>query len=86
MLTFVAAIFLVTVGALLFSIEDFTEGTNISQSVGSGSIYIAVLILAVVMQMAIIVPGMLLLQPMNLWHTVRNEKRAITPRQRFRGT
>ena len=41
--------------------------------------------LALVVNVAIIVPGLLLLQPSRLRKILWHERRAITPRQRFRG-
>jgi hypothetical protein len=44
-----------------------------------------VLLLAMVLNAAIIAPGLLLLQPFQLWRVMRAQRRAVTPRQRFRG-
>lgn len=44
-----------------------------------------VLGLTIVTNVALIVPGLLLLQPMRLWNVLKAERQAITPRQRFRG-
>lgn len=41
--------------------------------------------LSIIVQVAIIIPGLLLLQPVRLWKLVREERQAVTPRQRFRG-
>ena len=57
-----------------------------AKSIASGSIYISVLALALIFNVAIIFPACLLLQPFRLWRVIRAEKQAITPRQRFRGT
>jgi len=54
--------------------------------VASGSIYIGAFLLALVLSVAIIAPGLLMLQPIRAWRLLRAEKRAITPRQRFRAS
>jgi len=73
------------VGALLFAMQAFSTGDTPSQSVASGSVYMAALALTIIIQIAIIFPAILLLQPLRLWRVVRAEKQAVTPRQRFRG-
>ncbi|THV01445.1 hypothetical protein K435DRAFT_750308 [Dendrothele bispora CBS 962.96] len=83
-LTLVTAILIIVVGALLFSMQAFSTGSTPSRSVASGSIYMAALALTIIIQIAIIFPGVLLLQPLRLWHVLRAEKHAVTPRQRFR--
>lgn len=84
MLTVIAGVFLIAVGALIFSLRAFSDGLGDSSSVANGSIYIMVLCLALIINLAIIIPGLLLLQPTRLWHVLRAEKQAVTPRQRFR--
>lgn len=84
-LTVVAGLFLITVGALIFALHAFSEGSGVASSVANGSIYIMVLCLALIINLAIIIPGLLLLQPTRLWRVLRAEKQAVTPRQRFRG-
>jgi calcium permeable stress-gated cation channel len=84
-LTFITAVVIVVVGALLFAMQAFSTGETPSRSVANGSIYMAALLLTIIVQIAIIFPGILLLQPSRLWNVVRAEKQAITPRQRFRG-
>ncbi len=41
--------------------------------------------MAVLMTLAIIFPALLMLQPVRLWRVLKEEKAAVTPRQRFRG-
>jgi hypothetical protein len=53
--------------------------------VADGSIYMSALALVIVLNVAVIFPGLLLLQPVRLWHLRRAEKEALTPRQTFRG-
>ncbi|KAJ4485701.1 hypothetical protein J3R30DRAFT_3655075 [Lentinula aciculospora] len=83
-ITVVVGLLLITIGALLFAMEAFSTGTTPSKSVANGSIYMTVLAMTMILQIAIIFPGLLLLQPQRLWDVVRAEKNSITPRQRFR--
>ncbi|KAF9074954.1 hypothetical protein BDP27DRAFT_1213632 [Rhodocollybia butyracea] len=83
-ITVVVGLLLLTIGGLLFALEAFTTGTTPSKAVADGSIYMTVLATAIILQVAVIFPGLLLLQPFRLWRVVRAEKRAITPRERFR--
>ncbi|KAJ7620563.1 hypothetical protein DFH06DRAFT_67290 [Mycena polygramma] len=80
----IGAIWLVTVGALIYTLQAFNSGPDRSQTIANGAIYMAILALSLVFTVAIIFPGLLLLQPIRLWHVVRAEKHAVTPRQRFR--
>jgi hypothetical protein len=81
----IGAIWLVTVGALVYTLQAFNSDGNKSQTVADGAIYMSILALSLVFTVAIIFPGLLLLQPLRLWHVLRAEKQAVTPRQRFRG-
>lgn len=86
----IAAIWLITVGALIYSLQAFNDagagGTDgRTESVANGAIYMAILALSVVFACAIIFPGLLLLQPVRLWKVLKAERSAVTPRQRFRG-
>ncbi|TDL28546.1 hypothetical protein BD410DRAFT_759887 [Rickenella mellea] len=83
-LTVMASVWLVAVGAVIFSLDAFDKGTNRPQSVADGSIYISALMLSIVLTVAVISPALLLLQPIRLWRVVRSERQAVTPRQRFR--
>ncbi|KAJ3750872.1 hypothetical protein DFH05DRAFT_1468929 [Lentinula detonsa] len=83
-MTVVVGLLLITIGGLLFAMEEFSAGTTPSKAVANGSIYMTVLAMTMILQIAIIFPGLLLLQPHRLWNVVRAEKNAITPRQRFR--
>lgn len=85
-LTIVVAVWLVAIGAVLFSMRALSTNNGSTKSIASGSVYMAVLALAIIFNIAIIVPACLLLQPFRLWRVIRAEKQAITPRQRFRGT
>lgn len=81
----VAAIWLITVGAILFAIQAFSAGGPTSETVANGSVYMSALALVIVLNVAVIFPALLLLQPVRLWHLRRAEKEAVTPRQTFRG-
>ncbi|KAJ7160781.1 hypothetical protein C8R46DRAFT_1223124 [Mycena filopes] len=80
----IGAIWLITVGALIYTLQAFNAGPGKTQTIANGSIYMAILALSLVFTVAIIFPGLLLLQPVRLWHVLRAEKHAVTPRQRFR--
>ncbi|KAK0246151.1 hypothetical protein EDD85DRAFT_803276 [Armillaria nabsnona] len=80
----VATIWILTIGALLFALRAFSDGLNKASTVAKGSVYMTVFALSIVLQIAIIFPGLLLLQPLRLWRVMRNERHAITPRQHFR--
>ncbi|KAF7373376.1 MPN domain-containing protein [Mycena sanguinolenta] len=85
----IAAIWLITVGALIYTLQAFNNAgaggsDGRTENVANGAIYMAILALSVVFTCAIIFPGLQLLQPHRLWTVLRAEKRAVTPRQRFR--
>ncbi|KZS96094.1 hypothetical protein SISNIDRAFT_451774 [Sistotremastrum niveocremeum HHB9708] len=84
LLVIISTIWLVAVGALIFSLRSFDLSNARTRSVANGSIYMAAFLLAVLINLAIIAPALLLLQPVRLWSTLRHEKSALTPRQRFR--
>ncbi|KAG6846106.1 hypothetical protein H0H87_006470 [Tephrocybe sp. NHM501043] len=84
LLATVATLWLVVVGALLYSLRAFDLGVEITKSIASGSIYMAILALAIIFNVAVIFPALLLLQPFRLWHVLKDERQAVTPRQRFR--
>lgn len=69
----------------MFALQAFADGSHHARSIASGAVYITVLILTIVILIAVVVPGLLLLQPMRLWNVLRAERQAVTPRQRFRG-
>ncbi|KII94048.1 hypothetical protein PLICRDRAFT_101453 [Plicaturopsis crispa FD-325 SS-3] len=83
-LTIIAAIWLITVGALIFSLQAFSSGSGETSTVANGSIYISALALVIVVNVAIIYPALLMLQPFRLRRVLKAEKNAVTPRQRFR--
>ncbi|KAG6919045.1 hypothetical protein DXG01_009755 [Tephrocybe rancida] len=84
-LTSVATLWLVAIGALLYAFQAFSSRSGVAKSVASGSIYMGILALAIIFTIAVIFPALLMLQPFRLWHVLRDEQQAVTPRQRFRG-
>lgn len=84
-LTFVGLMWFTTVGALVFAMDSFAVDTQRPTTVANGSIYMSAFFLALIINVAIIAPGLLLLQFSKLKRIIRNERSAVTPRQRFRG-
>lgn len=84
-LTIVAGAWLIAISAVLFSLDAFDTGDNKTKTVADGSVYIAAFLLVLALNVAVIGPGLLLLQPLRLWRLLRSQKRATTPRQQFRG-
>lgn len=84
-LTVVGGIALFTAGAVLFAMHSWSIDIGSSASVADGIIYMSVLALLLLLVVAVTFPGLLLLQPIRLIRVVRNEREAITSRQRFRG-
>lgn len=84
-LTVVGTIWLVTIGAILFSMQALNTHTIPTETIANGSVFMSILCLALIINVAIIFPALLLLQPLRLWRVLRAEKQAVTPRQRFRG-
>jgi len=82
-LTIMGAAWLTAIGAVLYAVNAF-QSAGAGKTVADGSILMTVLALALIINVAIVAPGLLMLQPIRLWRVVRNERRAITPRQRFR--
>ncbi|KAG8955541.1 hypothetical protein FRC00_005328 [Tulasnella sp. 408] len=82
----ICGIWLVALGGILFATDAyFDEGQNRkAAAVSEGAIYIAVLLMLITINLAIIAPGLLMLQPVRLWKTWKAQKSAVTPRQRFR--
>ena len=81
----IGTLWIVAVGALLYSMNALNVGSEETRTLANGSIYMAVLAFALIINVAIIAPALLMLQPFRLWHVAQAEKQAITPRQRFRG-
>jgi calcium permeable stress-gated cation channel len=85
MVVSVSVIGLVVAGALLYAFGALSQGVRRSETIADGSIYIAILLLAIVVNLAITSPALLVLQPLQLRRVLNAEKAAKTPRQRFRG-
>ncbi|KAF8587371.1 hypothetical protein K439DRAFT_1630859 [Ramaria rubella] len=83
-LTVVCCIWLVACGSMIFALEAFASSSGRTQTVASGSVYFSAFLLVLIINVAIISPALLLLQPLRLWRLLRREKSALTPRQRFR--
>ncbi|KAI0299794.1 hypothetical protein BC826DRAFT_1090413 [Russula brevipes] len=86
MIVFIAVIGLVAAGALLYAFDALSRGTRVSKTVADGSVNIAILLLAIVINIAITSPALLMLQPLRLRRILHAERVAKTPRQRFRAT
>lgn len=81
----VGSIWLFTLAAILFAFAAFDNNTMQTLTVATGAIYAGVFAMALILTVATIAPALLLLQPARLWRVLREEKHALTPRQRFRG-
>ena len=84
-LTFVATVWIIAVGAVIFGLEAIDISRGRTSTIANGSTYIVVLLMVLVLNAAVIAPGLQMLQPIRLWKMHRAQKRAITPRQYFRG-
>lgn len=84
-LALVGLMWFTAVGALVFAMDSFAVGTQRPTTVANGSIYMSAFFLALIINVAIIAPGLLLLQFARLKRVIQNERQAVTPRQRFRG-
>lgn len=85
LMTLVGGVSLFTAGAVLFAMHSFSINVGDTASIADGIIYMSVFALLLLLCVAVVFPGLLLLQPIRLWHVLRAEKEAITSRQRFRG-
>ena len=84
-LVIIGSVWLFTVGAILFAFEAFSTSTPESPVVADGAIYMSAFAMVLIVNLAIIFPALLMLQPVRLWRVLKDEKAAVTPRQRFRG-
>lgn len=84
-LTAVATIWLIAVGSILFALRAFDTNNDRTKTVANGSVYMSALALTIMINVAIIFPALLLLQPIRLWKVMHRLRGAITPRQQFRG-
>ncbi|KAG9092361.1 hypothetical protein FS749_015799, partial [Ceratobasidium sp. UAMH 11750] len=83
-LVFIATAWIIAVGALIFGLQAFDTSTARTRTVADGATYIAVLLMVMVLNAAVIAPGLLMLQPVRLWKVWRARRNAVTPRQYFR--
>ncbi|KDQ63154.1 hypothetical protein JAAARDRAFT_147164 [Jaapia argillacea MUCL 33604] len=83
-LTIVCAIWIIVVGSLLFAMDSFNAGSGETKTVADGSIYMSALALVIILNVAIISPALMMLQPFRLRRVHKAERTAVTPRQRFR--
>lgn len=84
-LVIICGVWLVALGGILFATDSFNGGQHRPAAVSEGMVYIAILLMLITINLAIIAPGLLMLQPVRLWKTWKAQKTAVTPRQRFRG-
>jgi hypothetical protein len=85
-MTVMVAAFTITAGALLFASEAFRREVGIVKTVATGCVYMSAFAFVLVINVAVLFPGLMLLQPVRLWSVLHSEQDAVTPRQRFRGT
>ncbi|KAG8981245.1 hypothetical protein FRC05_004147 [Tulasnella sp. 425] len=83
-LVIICGVWLVALGGILFATDSFNGGQHRPAAVSEGMVYIAILLMLITINLAIIAPGLLMLQPVRLWKTWKAQKTAVTPRQRFR--
>ncbi|KAG1757825.1 hypothetical protein EDB19DRAFT_1659240 [Suillus lakei] len=83
-ITVVVAAFTITAGALLFALEAFSLEVDIAKMVATGCVYMSAFAFVLVINIAVLFPGLMLLQPFRLWSVLHSEQDAVTPRQRFR--
>jgi hypothetical protein len=83
-MTVMVAAFTITAGALLFASEAFRREVGIVKTVATGCVYMSAFAFVLVINVAVLFPGLMLLQPVRLWSVLHSEQDAVTPRQRFR--
>jgi TRAP-type C4-dicarboxylate transport system permease small subunit len=84
-LVIVAGIWVVAVGALIVGASGLDDGRSTTSKIANGSVTTAIFLFIILLNIAVIAPGLLLLQPVRLWKSWKAKKRARTPRQLFRG-
>ncbi|KAG8822531.1 hypothetical protein FRC17_009553 [Serendipita sp. 399] len=80
----VSGIWIVAAASILFGAHALDTQQREAPTIANGTIAMAIFLLFITINIAIIVPGLLLLQPVRLWKMHRRKKRALTPRQQFR--
>ncbi|KZW00653.1 hypothetical protein EXIGLDRAFT_666997 [Exidia glandulosa HHB12029] len=83
-LVVICGFWIVSVGAVIFGLQAFDTGEQKTEMVANGSVYVAGFLLVLVINAAIIAPALMLLRPLHLFRTISRERRALTPRQRYR--
>lgn len=81
----VGGMWLFAVGAVLFAFGALSRSLDRSLTVANGAIYMSAFAMILIVNVAIISPALLMIQPFHLWQVLRGERSAVTPRQRFRG-
>jgi hypothetical protein len=81
----VAGIWMIGLGAVLYSLQSLDTGSQETTTIAEGTVYAAAFALILGLNMAFIAPGLLMLQPVRLWRLWRGQWKALTPRQYFRG-
>lgn len=81
----ICGVWLVTIGGILFATDALANNHAQAPTVAEGAVYIAILMMLILFNLAIIAPGLQLLQPVRMMKVMRAQKKAVTPRQRFRG-
>lgn len=80
----VGGMWLFAVGTVLFAFGALSRSLDRSSTVANGAIYMSAFAMILIVNVAIISPALLMLQPFHLWQVLRGERGAVTPRQRFR--
>ncbi|THH33123.1 hypothetical protein EUX98_g1076 [Antrodiella citrinella] len=83
-LVIIAAIWMFGIACILFAMRAFNTGIGETKAIANGAIYISAFAMMLAMNVAVIFPALLMLQPFRVWRVLRAEKAAFTPRQRFR--
>ncbi|KAG9015185.1 hypothetical protein FRB94_004304 [Tulasnella sp. JGI-2019a] len=83
-LVVICGVLLVVIGGILFATSALANGSAQGTTVAEGAVYIAILMMLIMFNLAIIAPGLLLLKPVRLWKLIRQQRKSITPRQNFR--
>ncbi|CAK9784277.1 hypothetical protein CC85DRAFT_327652 [Cutaneotrichosporon oleaginosum] len=82
LLLIIGTIWVITLGAILYGIDAYTENVGKAAAVADGVMFITWLSLVLVINLCIL-PGAAALQPQRLLRWVVQRRRAVTPRQRF---
>ncbi|ORX33503.1 hypothetical protein BD324DRAFT_658318 [Kockovaella imperatae] len=86
LLLFTTLFWLITVAALEFAVQSLVLEVQSARFVGDGAIFSTWFVFIILLNIAVIVPALYLLQPKRLWNFFCSRRRTTTPRQRFRRT